>query len=873
MPDKCKAVLKKVWDGRKIFCSCMLFFFLISAVYLSNTSPKIEFELSCTNPNDILQVYYIQENMDYFDGDHMIWDLLSQDMQKYSFYVPDSHKLRIDFGNDEGRFQIRNVVIKGLFTITNILPQDLSMCSFSEDISTVEVENDILIIESTGGDPYIILDNFTASHDRIDITKVGSLFAFLILIILLSGIITIYYRKLIKESLLFLLLVSAVYLYVNFPTKLEMVVENTMPDDVVRVYYDDGNKGFSGERMVQELADSDIKKYSFSVPYSNILRIDFETSVGVLQISDVVIKNLFMTKKIPLQYIASCAHLEDIGDMRIQGDALSVEITGISPHMTMANLDMLNGKFNLHSLRLFFIVAVIIIIILSFVIRYYEKIDNLPKLPKKYAVIISGLLFLSYRISFLLTHVGFFSNDEFQHISTLNSDYLAPYKYGLYINYLADVLCGIIVQSDLAVKLIPFLAGSISFLCCLYLLYNIYDNPYLIIAVSSIITFMPNVIFNHFYIRMYVFLEAVVMIDSALLYAAQKKKGTKWEKISILFIGAVTLFYVWGTKDVTTVALLMLLIVAGLYYFYINYMKMNLKKISLMKIGLFIVLICGAAVGILITEQPLAESLMKIMRQGGHIESFREDYPVFLEFVFGKIFYISFPFIVSLIYVWRRKIEDIKVLFIIAGLPLLGYAVFFQRTRYLRTYAAFLPIMCILAYSIFDKIRLFKMQNYVIVVIAVLLTFNIQSNFWQFPCIPNEVPSSDLGGAAALTRNFEEQGYETVTLMTFEKQSAYFDWLDVETNLNIVDLQKRVWAESNPKEDYYEELSMDEELNDRVMAVITDEIEEIFESDMKRVIIADEYGSSIFRNLYKKEWEDKCKIERFVGNAWVIIVN
>ncbi|WP_160558421.1 hypothetical protein [Parablautia muri] len=811
--------------------------------------------------------------MDYFDGEHVVWDVLGQDTHKYSFHIADSHLLRIDFGNDKGKFQISNIAVKGLFTTQKISPQDFALCSFSEDLKVVEIEEERILIESTGNDPYVILNNTVPIIYKLDLCKIGVLLVLFVLLVLLSIIITVYYGNLIKESLLFLLLIGIVYIYINFSTKLEMVVQNTMTNDVVQVYCDDGNEGFSGKRMVQELAGSDARKYNFSVPYSNILRIDFDTSAEKLQISDVVVKNLFMVKNIPLQYMASCAHSEDIGDMSIQGDVLTIEITGISPYIVMINLDTLNGKFNLYSLGLLFLVSIIIVIVLTFITRFYEKINDLPKLRKKYAIIISGILFLSCRIVFLLTHKGFFSNDEFHHISTLNADYVTSYEWGLYINHLAYILNNIFGLRDLAVKLVPFLAGSVSFLCCLYLLYNIYDNPYWIITISSIITFMPNVIFNHFYIRMYVFLEAVIMIDSALFYSAQKKKGTKWERISLLLIGIITFLYVWNTKDVTVVALLMLLIIAGLYYFYINYGKTGLKRFPPRKIGLFCGLICIVILEIIIAEQPLIRTLIEIMQQGGHIESFIESYPVFLEFVFYKIFYISFPFIVSLIYAWKRKIDNVKVLFFIAGLPLLGYAVFFHNTRYLRTYVAFLPIMCISAYLIFDKIRLFRIQNYVIFVIAVLLTFNIQNNFWQFPCVPNEVPSSDLGGAAVLTKDLEEQGYEIVTMMTLEKQSAYFDWLDVETNLNIVDLRKKVWAESNTEEDYNEVLSMDEELNDKVMVIITNEIEKIFESDIKRVIIADEYGSSIFRSIYKKEWGDKCEIKRFVGNTKVIIVN
>jgi len=853
----------------------MLFFFLMSAVYLYNTFPKIEFELSGTNPNDILQVYYIQGDMDYFDGAHMVWDVLTQDMQKYSFHVPNSQMLRIDFGNDEGRFRIHNVVIKGLLTTREIPLQDLAVCSFSEDVGTVEIENDVLMIESTGDDPYLIINNPVSLIQGFDFCKAGVLFTFLILSILLSGIITIYYGKVLKESLLFLLLVSMVYIYINFSVKLEFSIENTMPGDVVQVYYDDGNKGFSGKRMVQALADSKAGRYSFSVPYSDILRIDFATDAEKLQISDVAIKNLFMNKSVPLQYMASCAHSEDIREMSVQDGALSVEIAGISPYMVMIGLDKLNGKFNLFSLGFFYFTAIITVITFIFISKFYGKIDNMPKLKKKQAVIVSGILFFIYRITFLLTHIGFFSIDEFHHISTLNSDYATSYEWGLYINRLADVLCNIFGKSDLVVKFIPLLVGSISFLCGLYLLYNIYDNPYWIIAISSIITFMPNVMFNHFYIRMYVFLEAVIMIDAVLFYSAQKRKGTRWEKISILLIGIITFLYVWNTKDVTVAALLMLLIAVGFYYFYINYRKVSSKRIPLGKIGLVGILVCIAIAiaGIIIAEKSLIKQMIEIMLQGGHIDSFHEDYPVFLEFVFGKMFYIVFPFIISLIHVWKNKIENIKVLFIIAGLPLLGYAVFFHSTRYLRTYAAFIPIMCILAYSAFNKIRLFRIQNYIILVIVILLTFHIQSNFWQFPCIPNEVPSSDLGGAAALAKEFEEQDYEVITMMTLEKQSAYFDWLDIETNLNIIDLRKEVWRESNPGEDYQETLYKDEELNDKVMAIIADEIEQIFESDKKRVIIADENGSSIFRNIYKQEWKNKCKIERFVGNAWVITVN
>lgn len=879
--------LKEVWGVR--FCCCIAALSLFGVIYLYNVYPRIEFELSSSNPGETVQVYYDNGNSD-FDGEHMLWSLIGSGCQKYSFHIPDSNILRIDFGTSEGISQISNIKIKKIFTVKEIPISFMESCKYSSDVESVSVEGNGLLVKSIGYDPHIIIGNLNEIGTQFNRYNIGIYFLVFVIIVILSEIIIKYYKvlaeflrkdlfKTIKLSwsrpfcrcMIFFLVLGAVYLCSTYP-RIEFEMTNTNSNESVQVYYDNGNMEFDGNHMVKDLIGLGHQKYSFSISNSDILRIDFATSPGTAQISNVRVKNIFTVKELPARFIAMGDLSTDVGSIEIEEDKLSVRSIGLDPYIVIKNINAIDDKFNMYSVGMVCLAVVAAAAISWLIAKYYMGINHALTINKRRAAGISVLFFLVYRIIFLIRHVGFFAIDEFRHIATVNPDYITDYRRAVYINHMAEIICKIFGQSDYAVKAVPFLMGVISFLCALYLLYNIYDNPYWILTVSVILTCLPYVIFNHSYIRMYAFFEAVIMLNCVLFYNAEKRRGTKWEKISLLIVGVLTVLYTGNTKDLTASALLLLMLAAAVYYLYKNYFKSKMNKNFLKKIWkILLVVCCGAAIAVGAGWDRIKGILGTLVRMSSN-ERFYVDTPVFLEYIFIKMFYISIPFLISFVYIWRKKEEDKKNLFMIAGLPLAVYAVVLHNVYYLRTYNAFIPIMCIIAYLVFDKLKLSELQHWAIIIVVMVLTINAEDNFWKFPAMTNEVAFANLSDAVTLAKELEKQGYEIVPVLTDQRQLAYFDLLEVDTNLDIEDIKTEIW-ESRTGIKYNDTAYKDEKLIREAKDIINNGIMQIFESNDKKVLITDESGTGIFWSVFDEQWNEKCEVRRFAGNVDVIIVN
>lgn len=501
-----------------------------------------------------------------------------------------------------------------------------------------------------------------------------------------------------------------------------------------------------------------------------------------------------------------------------------------------------------------------------------DKINELPSISSKTAIFMSAVIFLVYRIVFLVKHKGFFSFDEFYHISTLNPDYVTNYDRAPYINGMVKILCNILGQSDLIVKLVPFILGSISFGCALYLLYNIYDNSYWMIIVSLILIFMPYIANNHFYIRMYVFLEAVFMIDCVLFYKAVKK-GEHGGKVNIALAIILTALYALNTNDSSSKVLLVVMITAGSYYFLEKDMVSLFNKYTVIKVGAIAVFIsCLIVIIYLIAvkqhwiESSLLESEMVIKVLGTNLEIFyHANSPVFLEFIFIRNFYISIPLLLSLFCTFRDNNDGNKILFIISGLPLLGYMILLYNSYLLRTYMAFFSVLCILAYVVFNKLRLSNLQYWAVLVGVLVLSLSGTKEFWKTPGINHETAACNLGEAMETARNLEEQGYEIISLMSYKTQSAYFDLLDIELNLNREDLREELM---------HKELLTSDDAGIKVNTCIRNELEKIFASDIRRVIVADHIGMKFLGSMKQDVLKGRnIEIRQVEGNAGVAIVN
>ena len=147
--------------------------------------------------------------------------------------------------------------------------------------------------------------------------------------------------------------------------------------------------------------------------------------------------------------------------------------------------------------------------------------------------------FVIWRIILIAHYEGWYAFDETYHISSSNAEFykISLYDRAVYINDIIRWLSEYIGKSYYVYKLIPFVLSGISFGALLYVLYHVVTHTYSIVIFTFIISFHGVIIYNHLYIREYIWDEAVWSVLVFLLYKMQQQ-GQQIKRIGfcILYI-------------------------------------------------------------------------------------------------------------------------------------------------------------------------------------------------------------------------------------------------------------------------------------------------------------------------------------------------
>lgn len=350
------------------------------------------------------------------------------------------------------------------------------------------------------------------------------------------------------------------------------------------------------------------------------------------------------------------------------------------------------------------------------------------------------------------------------------------------------------------------------------------------------------------------------MIICVLVYYVERKKDNKWGKISMLLADLAALSYCMNVKDLSSKALLVLMIAVNVYFFLGKKIKALIGKNLCLKIVaavLFAGGIVATAYFIAVKQHWISSSLLKKISvfAGMDLETFyHADSPVFIEFLFAKMHYVVIPFVISMLCILRKKQSKNKMLFMMAGLPMLGYFLLFYDSYLIRSYIAYFPVICILAFLAFDRFKISGCCQIAVILSVTVLTINIQSDFWVYPSIPGETGFINLGGAIEYARDLEKRGYEIVPMMAFETQSAYFELLDAKINLNTADIL------------------IDGKTDEKF---IKNTLKQLLQSDEQRAVVAEAKGVYLFQEIIEGTQNEKYdfRIRKFAGNAAVIVIN
>ena len=211
-----------------------------------------------------------------------------------------------------------------------------------------------------------------------------------------------------------------------------------------------------------------------------------------------------------------------------------------------------------------------------FILKWAYKLGWKASIP----ILAISIVFIIIKLLMPIIYTGIYI-DEYNHILSgiefFKSGHFAEiysgtfYFRGSYVSVLAGVLVTFFEKTIFVAKMLPALIGIINF----FLVYKIANKIYFSKKYTSLIlmvyTFMPWFIFNHFYIRMYVFYEFFTLFFTFLfiLFILNKKNMKKLIIISILMCLTLGIIFFFSCDS----AKYLVLIYSSFYFIYIFFFE------------------------------------------------------------------------------------------------------------------------------------------------------------------------------------------------------------------------------------------------------------------------------------------------------------
>ncbi len=251
---------------------------------------------------------------------------------------------------------------------------------------------------------------------------------------------------------------------------------------------------------------------------------------------------------------------------------------------------------NIKHFNLFLLVFRIIISPIIFICKipyYLAKTIHDKGWVYTLSIIFILILFISIKLSMLYMYSGSYI-DEYNHIFSgieLVENYqFAPlfedenYLRGSYVSFMLALLFFLFGTSLVVAKLLPIILGIINF----FILFSIAKkvlNKYYVIVLMLIYSLSPWIIFNHYYVRVYVFYEFYTLIISLLFIYGYNaiQKNNLWKFIIVLLGIGIIDFLIYLSFDIGSYIILVYsgLGILYLYIFESHKLSINSKKKNL----------------------------------------------------------------------------------------------------------------------------------------------------------------------------------------------------------------------------------------------------------------------------------------------------
>lgn len=327
--------------------------------------------------------------------------------------------------------------------------------------------------------------------------------------------------------------------------------------------------------------------------------------------------------------------------------------------------------------------------------------------------------------------ISFFNNGQFAEI-TLNTIY---YR-GWMLSLLIGVLFELFGEQFILVKIIPAIFGLSSFILLYFIAKRVLINKKFILLLLCFYTLSPLTLFNHFYFRMYVLFEFLLLLSIFLFLKLVESKNNKKKIIFYIILICFVNLINFLVNDLESGLILLVNIILCCFAYLQFFPIISFVRISnfLKKYSLFILIILLI---LLVTFfSPLGSYIYKLVSEVFLLQNDRSY--VFYQFLFKDSAIFTIVFFSSIFFIKKLRFSEGIIL---VGIALVSFHLtFVDSLKLIRVILYLAPLYYL--NTVFALLALKKKKLFLFLII-VLLFFSLYAsypkNFFLGPGLPNEV--------------------------------------------------------------------------------------------------------------------------------------
>ena len=406
--------------------------------------------------------------------------------------------------------------------------------------------------------------------------------------------------------------------------------------------------------------------------------------------------------------------------------------------------------------------------LLSFDFKKKEKEENENEDEKKKdkywkTIWILFLIFILLKISFPLIYTGGYIGEYYNILAgahwfehgelAIYYEHGNPYVRGMFVSFVVGLVTSIFGESIFALKMIPATTGILSFLLLLSIAKRILKNPFSVLALMTVYTFSPFVIFNHFFIRFYAFYELFLLFHVWLFLKIDesfKLKNLKnlWTFLTIFLASNIFVYLTANDTGRYAVILISVILISFVFFNYKNVFKKKYLEILNLDIKKkLLIFLPVVLIGFLWLDGPYrVEQLL-----------YRDlTYPADPEYGFSFLFLqehllYTTLFLLGVITTFVFFKDKISKVILLCPLTILFlFSISSQDLELIRAMMFFLGLFFLGTFVFIDNVYNTSKHFYggLIILVLVLIPFTYPEDFLKEPHLPGE------SGYTELTKGF-----------------------------------------------------------------------------------------------------------------------